>query len=129
MTTVIALSDSFNFKCSGYLPTNGPFVTAAHCYDKDTRWNSWDVVGLEHSNRRDVKMGEPLTVVGWGCYRGKYMEAKTGIVFKIDGQYATVTAPICFGDSGGPAFNDSGKIVGIVKAREIDTRFAVIQLF
>ena len=69
----------------------------------------------------DIHVGDPLHLVGqtagmWWCYfhgyvaahRHDFVDTRKNVVDMLQ-----MSAPVFFGDSGGPAFNEDGAIVGI----------------
>ena len=62
-----------------------------------------------------VRLGEGVVVIGNPNGLGRTIT--TGIVSRLGGTDLQVTAAINGGNSGGPVFNESGELVGIVKAK------------
>ena len=64
------------------------------------------------SEHGDVVQGESIYVIGHP--EGLKFALSSGIVSRVDNDTLQISAPISPGNSGGPVYDDSGKLVGIV---------------
>lgn len=66
----------------------------------------------------DPYLGMPITCIGWPMLPHKDVKRRsvtTGSVSTLDVEgYMRISADLYFGNSGGPCFSESGKVVGIV---------------
>ncbi len=61
----------------------------------------------------DPSPNETVTVAGFGGHPRKGFFAAAGRLFRLNDRSLSVSVPVSHGDSGGPAFNSRGELVGV----------------
>lgn len=146
----IATELSSNFRCSGVVIHKNWALTAGHCYSS-TLWvdnieaafvsvpnPGWDMTvvyapGLVSD--KDVTwtpkkptVGDVSILVGWGC-DPSHTKAKVTYarVESVDERDLTYDQPNCAGDSGGAAFDQEGRLIGLMVRQVKSNHHAVVQ--
>jgi V8-like Glu-specific endopeptidase len=91
------------------------------------------VATLAPSLDQGPKVGEPVSPVGFGrcALNGDGIRRKNrrgGPIQTVRGGRFRLNASICPGDSGGPALNRAGELVGVISAAVMDAREATLGL-
>jgi len=102
--------------CSGVATGPDIVITAAHCTEGQLRTTAATL------SRPAVRVGDTLQLDGL-C-----SGPREGVILELDGNRATVDAPACNGDSGGPA-TYNGILVGVVIRTTVPAGRAVVALF
>jgi V8-like Glu-specific endopeptidase len=83
-----------------------------------------DVVWADHK----PKVGDTSRLLGWGCPLGHYRQIESvGRVVSIDGRDLMYDVPMCIGDSGGPVYDQSNRLVGLIVRMIKSNHHAVVQ--
>ncbi len=127
--------------CSGaFINSEGDIITAKHCvngfdtfevltYDNKVyigqpiATSNYKDLAMIHIDRRNTPHFDPapLVEVGMVVYvlgspLGLTNTLSKGVIAKLDGDYTLLDCSVLPGNSGGPVFNNDGKLVGVVTA-------------
>lgn len=151
MTTPVRVATGSKafYQCSGVQIHKDWALTAKHCVDESMWVNGfkvelvitpspeWDMAILHVPGLpgKDVVwadhkpgLGETIHLVGWGCSTfHTRAEWKSGVIEDVDDRDLTLSVPVCGGDSGSPAVDDQGRLIGLLSRAVESNMHAVVE--